>query len=160
MEAIVDKIHSFFTGGDIRNWTDPGTVLHYKSLVDSSERCSDSMKNMHLLWYKSALVHSKEPKDVQCGINMLEGLLDDDSQKDVHLYLLAVGYFRKGDYEKSKAFVDHCLMISAEWEEPIILKKLVERRLKKGGVTGIAAITVGVVAVGLVAVALSRRKGP
>ncbi|MFS8008192.1 putative mitochondria fission 1 protein [Helianthus anomalus] len=91
--------------------------------------------NMDLNHYVWALVHSKEPEDVQYGIDNLESVLGDyvdEGEECVHLYMLAVGYFRKGDYKKSKGFVDSCLMIEPEWEEPKILKKFVECRLKKG----------------------------
>ncbi|KAJ0702949.1 putative mitochondria fission 1 protein [Helianthus annuus] len=121
------------------------------------------LKNMDLDHYVSALVHSKEPEDVQYGIDNLESVLGDyvdEGEECEHLYMLAVGYFRKGDYKKSKGFVDSCLMIEPEWEEPKILKKFVECRLKKGGVTGIAAPAV-VVTVTLVAVVgLWRSKRP
>ncbi|KAJ6409085.1 hypothetical protein OIU84_008724 [Salix udensis] len=75
------------------------------------------------------------------------------------LYLLAVGYYRSGDYSRSRELVEDCLKIEPEWRQAQSLKKAIEDRIKKDGMIGIGIATaaVGVVAGGIAA-ALARRK--
>lgn len=57
--------------------TFPTQLQHLKSMFDRMEiHGTQSMKDMHFLHYKSALVHSKEPADVQKGIELLECQFD------------------------------------------------------------------------------------
>ncbi|TYK27716.1 mitochondrial fission 1 protein A [Cucumis melo var. makuwa] len=66
---------------------------------------------MRLSW---ALVHSRQPEDVHRGIAMLEAAISgDDSPLKMRekLYLLAVGYFRSGDYSRSRELVEECLTV-------------------------------------------------
>ncbi|MFS7913784.1 putative mitochondria fission 1 protein [Helianthus anomalus] len=129
------------------------------SIIVNSAFPSKSECLLRLSW---ALVHSKRPEDVQRGIAMLEGSLPSTSnplQMREKMYLLAVGYYRSGDYSRSRQLVDRCLEIVPDWRQAITLKKSTEDHIKKDGMIGIgiAATAVGLVAGGLAA-ALSRKK--
>ncbi|XP_019237631.1 PREDICTED: mitochondrial fission 1 protein A-like, partial [Nicotiana attenuata] len=66
-------------------------------------------ERMRVLW---ALVHSKQPEDVQRGMAMLEvspASSNSPLQKREKLYLLAVGYYRSGEYSRSRELTGHCL---------------------------------------------------
>ncbi|CAN1250556.1 Mitochondrial fission 1 protein A [Linum perenne] len=117
---------------------------------------------MRLSW---ALVHSKQPEDVQRGIAMLEsnlqtslGSTTSPLKQREKLYLLAIGYFRSSEYSRSREVVEECLKIEPEWRQAQTLKKAIEDRVTKDGVIGIgiAATAVGLVAGGIAA-ALARR---
>lgn len=113
---------------------------------------------MRLSW---ALVHSRRPEDIQRGIAMLETSLGGSSsplQMREKLYLLAVGYYRSGDFPRSRQLVDRCLEIAPDWRQALTLKKTIEEKITKDGVIGIgiAATAVGVV-VGGIAAALARK---
>ncbi|CAN1170490.1 Mitochondrial fission 1 protein A [Linum perenne] len=113
---------------------------------------------MRLSW---ALVHSKQPEDVQRGIAMLETSLGNTTsplKQREKLYLLAIGYFRSSEYSRSREVVEECLKIEPEWRQAQTLKKAIEDRVTKDGVIGIgiAATAVGLVAGGIAA-ALARR---
>lgn len=114
---------------------------------------------MRLSW---ALVHSRQPEDVQRGIAMLEASLPgitNPLQLRERLYLLAVGYYRSGDYSKSRQLVDKCLEIAPDWRQARALKKTIEDKITRDGVIGmgIAATAVGLIAGGIAA-ALTRKK--
>ncbi|XP_042502176.1 mitochondrial fission 1 protein A-like [Macadamia integrifolia] len=114
---------------------------------------------MRLSW---ALVHSRQPEDMQRGIAMLEASLagtNSPLQKREKLYLLAVGYYRSGDYSRSRNLVEQCLEIAPDWRQALTLKKVVEDRIAKDGVIGIgiAATAVGLL-VGGIAAAVARKK--
>lgn len=114
---------------------------------------------MRLSW---ALVHSRQAEDVQRGIAMLEASLANSSpplQQREKLYLLAVGYYRAGEYAKSRQIVEQCLEIAPDWRQALALKKTVEDRIAKDGVIGIGitATAVGLIAGGIAA-ALARKK--
>ncbi|GFP80848.1 mitochondrial fission 1 protein a [Phtheirospermum japonicum] len=89
-----------------------------------------------------ALVHSRKPEDVQRGIAMLEASLTNTNsplQKREKLYLLAVGFYRSGDFSRSRQLLDQCL------------EKTVEDRVTKDGVIGIGltATAVGLIVGGI-----------
>ncbi|KAK1439544.1 hypothetical protein QVD17_05364 [Tagetes erecta] len=158
-----DSIGTFFTGSDNIPWCDSDIVHGFEREVAEAEKgSSDEDKSACLLRLSWALVHSRRPEDVQRGIAMLEGSLSSTSdplQVREKMYLLAVGYYRSGDYPRSRGLVDRCLEIAPDWRQAINLKKSIEDHIKKDGVIGIgiAATAVGLVAGGLAA-ALSRRK--
>ncbi|RVW92262.1 Mitochondrial fission 1 protein A [Vitis vinifera] len=80
-------------------------------------------------------------------------------QKREKLYLLAVGYYRSGEYGKSRQ-----LVIAPDFRQVLTLKKTVEDRIAKDGVTGkgiTASAVVGLIAGGIaggIAAALARKK--
>ncbi|KAI3911142.1 hypothetical protein MKW92_047081 [Papaver armeniacum] len=75
------------------------------------------------------LVHSKDTKDVMEGIQKLEDSLRGEwgelspLQKREMLYLLAVGYYRDGDYATSLSYLDQCLEIAPQFNQALTLKK-------------------------------------
>ncbi|KAL3838056.1 hypothetical protein ACJIZ3_022647 [Penstemon smallii] len=79
-------------------------------------------------------------------------------QKREKLYLLSVGYYRSGDYSRSRQLLDQCLEIVPDWRQALSLKKTVEDRITKDGVIGIGitATAVGLIAGGIAA-ALIRK---
>ncbi|XP_076900689.1 mitochondrial fission 1 protein A-like [Bidens hawaiensis] len=164
---LFDSIGTFFTGSDNIPWCDSDIVLGCEREVAEAEKdSSDERKSECLLRLSWALVHSKRPEDVQRGIAMLEGSLPNTSdalQVREKMYLLAVGYYRSGDYSRSRNLVDRCLEIAPDWRQAINLKKSIEDHIKKDGVIGIgiaatAVTAVGLMAGGLAAALLSRKK--
>jgi|UniRef100_A0A2N9EDV0 fission 1 protein len=166
MEAKIgkffDNIGSFFGGGDQIPWCDRDIIVGCEREVadagDSDERKSECI--MRLSW---ALVHSRQPEDVQRGIAMLEASLANNSssplQQREKLYLLGVGYYRSGAYSRSRQLVDQCLEIAPDWRQALTLKKTIEDKIAKDGVIGIGitATAVGLIAGGIAA-ALARKK--
>ncbi|XP_010453307.1 PREDICTED: mitochondrial fission 1 protein B [Camelina sativa] len=103
---------------------------------------------MRLSW---ALVHSKMPGDIQRGVAMIEAsVVNDTSAMKLRekLYLLAVGYYRSGDYSRSRDCIERCLEVEPESGQAQTLKKAIEDRIVKDGVIGVG---IAVTAVGLVA---------
>ncbi|XP_059665368.1 mitochondrial fission 1 protein A [Cornus florida] len=167
MEAKIgqffDSVGNFFTGGDQIPWCDADIVAGCEREVAEAEKGSaDELKSECIMRLSWALVHSKRPEDVQRGIAMLEASLSGISsplQMREKIYLLAVGYYRGGDYSRSRQLVDRCLEIAPDWRQALNLKKAIEDRITKDGVigVGITATVVGLLAGGIAA-ALSRKK--
>ncbi|KAL0371065.1 UNVERIFIED_CONTAM: Mitochondrial fission 1 protein A [Sesamum angustifolium] len=123
---------------------------------EAEKGSSDKLKGECIMRLSWALVHSKRAEDVQRGIAMLEASLSGSNsplQVREKLYLLAVGYYRSGNYSRSRQLVERCLEVGID------LKKALEDKITKDGVIGIgiAATAVGLVAGGIAA-ALSARK--
>ncbi|KAJ7942413.1 Mitochondrial fission 1 protein [Quillaja saponaria] len=166
MEAKIGKffesIGSFFGGGDQIPWCERDIIVGCeREVADASNANSDERKNESIMRLSWALVHSKQAEDVQRGVAMLEASLSNTSsplEEREKLYLLAVGYYRSGDYSKSRKLLDRCLEIAPDWRQALTLKKTVEGQISKDGVIGIgiAATAVGLLAGGLAA-ALARR---
>ncbi|KAH0733787.1 hypothetical protein KY285_009494 [Solanum tuberosum] len=157
-----DSIGDFFTGGDQIPWCDSDIVAGCEREVAEAEKgSSDDLKSECIMRLSWALVHSRRPEDIQRGIAMLEASLGGSSsplQMREKLYLLAVGYYRSGDFPRSRQLVDRCLEIAPDWRQALTLKKTIEEKITKDGVIGIgiAATAVGVL-VGGIATALARK---
>ncbi|KAJ6811300.1 mitochondrial fission 1 protein A-like [Iris pallida] len=160
IKEFFDSVGSFFSGGDNIPWCDRDIIAGCEKEVaetGSEESKKDSI--MRLSW---ALVHSRQPEDVNRGIAMLEATLSNSNsplQTREKLYLLAVGHYRNGDYPRSRQLLERCLEIAPDWRQALSLKKVVEEKIAKDGVIGIgiAATAVGLL-VGGIAAAVARRK--
>lgn len=131
-------------------------------MADAANGGSEEHKSECIMRLSWALVHSRQAEDIQRGIAMLEASLTSSSsplQKKEKLYLLAVGYYRSGEYGKSRQLVEQCLEIAPDFRQALTLKKTVEDRIAKDGVIGIGitATAVGLIAGGIAA-ALARKK--
>ncbi|KAK9671246.1 hypothetical protein RND81_12G016200 [Saponaria officinalis] len=75
------------------------------------------------------------------------------------VYLLGVGYYRSGDFARSRQLVEQCLEIAPDWSQALTLKKNIEDRIARDGVIGIGitATAVGLL-VGGIAAAVARKK--
>lgn len=136
-----------------------------REVAEAGKGSSDELKNECIMRLSWALVHSKRPEDVQRGIAMLETSLGGSNspmQMREKIYLLAVGYYRSGDYARSRQLVERCLEIEPEWRQALTLRKTIEEKITKDGVIGIGIAATAVTAVGLLAggivAALSRKK--
>lgn len=158
-----ESVGAFFGGGDQIPWCDPDIIVGCeREVAEATNGASDELKSESIMRLSWALVHSRQAEDVQRGIAMLEASLANTGsplQKREKLYLLAVGYYRSGDYTRCRQLLDKCLEIAPDWRQAITLKKTVEDRIAKDGVIGIGitATVVGLV-VGGIAAAVARKK--
>ncbi|CAI9785770.1 unnamed protein product [Fraxinus pennsylvanica] len=169
MEAKIGKffesVGDFFTGGDQIPWCEPDIIAGCeREVADAAKGSSDELKSECIMKLSWALVHSKRAEDVQRGIAMLEASLAGSSNSPLqvreNLYLLAVGYYRSGDYSRSRQLVERCLEVAPDWRQALSLKKAIEDKIKKDGAIGIgiAATAVGVLAGGIAAAVAAARK--
>ncbi|KAL9263801.1 Mitochondrial fission 1 protein A-like protein [Drosera capensis] len=158
-----DSVSNLFTGGDQIPWCDRDIIAGCeREVAEANKGSSDEHRNECLMRLSWALVHSRQAEDVQRGIAMLEAALSSGGnqlQMRERIYLLAVGYYRSGDYSRSRQLLERCLQIAPDWRQALTLKKTVEDRITKDGVIGIgiAATAVGLLAGGIAA-ALARKK--
>ncbi|CAL5442955.1 unnamed protein product [Camellia sinensis] len=139
-----------------------------REVSEAANGVSDELKSERIIRLSWALVHSKQPEDMQHGIAMLEdpcqklnnsslaaSLANSGSplQKREKLYLLAVGYYRSGEYRRSRQLAEQCLEIAPDWMQALTLKKTLDDQITKDGLIGIGitATVVGLVAGGIAA---------
>ncbi|KAJ4836107.1 Mitochondrial fission 1 protein A [Turnera subulata] len=160
---LFESVGSFFGGGDQIPWCDRDIISGCeREVAEAAKGDSDELKSESIMRLSWALVHSRQPEDVQRGIAMLEASLANSSpplQQREKIYLLAVGYYRSGEYSKSRHLVEQCLEIAPDWRQALVLKKTIEDRVAKDGIIGIGitATAVGLIAGGIAA-ALARKK--
>lgn len=160
---LLDKVGTFFKGNDKLPWCESDIVVGCeRDVAEAQKGSSDEIRRECIMRLSWALVHSSRPEDVQRGIAMLESSLAGNNsplQMREKMYLLAVGYYRSGDYSRSRQLVGRCLEIAPDWGQALNLKSAIEERITKDGVigVGIAVTAVGLVAGGIAA-ALSRKK--
>ncbi|PHT59853.1 hypothetical protein CQW23_02216 [Capsicum baccatum] len=167
MEAKINQffgpIVTFINGGDQLSWCSSDIVVGCeKEVEDATTGALDEGKNESIMRLSWALVHFKQPQDVQRGIAMLEAYLANSSsplQQREKLYLLAVGFYRSGEYSRSRELTDQCLEIAPDWRQALSLKKAIEDRITKDAVIGIGItlITIGLIAGGIVAPMVQRK---
>lgn len=163
MKNFFESVGTFFGGGDQIPWCDRDIIGGCeREVAEAANGESEELKGESLMRLSWALVHSRQPEDVQRGMAMLEASLANASnplQKRERLYLLAVGCYRSGEYAKSRQLLERCLEIAPDWRQALTLKKTVEDRISKDGVIGIGitATAVGLLAGGIAA-ALARKK--
>ncbi|CAK7340204.1 unnamed protein product [Dovyalis caffra] len=144
IREVFESVGSFFTGGDHIPWCERDIINGCeREVAEAAEGDSEELKRDSIMRLSWALVHSKQPEDVQRGIAMLE----------------AVGYYRSGDYARSRHLVDQCLEMAPDWRQALALRKTLEDRIAKDGVIGIGitATAVGLIAGGIAA-AFARKK--
>ncbi|PWA81134.1 mitochondria fission 1 protein [Artemisia annua] len=161
MTRLIEEVTSFFSGGDQLPWCSRGTIQVLTVQSVRRKFFSHEAKRESIIHLSRALVHSRQQVDVQRGIDMLKASLLKNSsplEKRETIYLMAVGYYRRGDFPKSRILLDNCLEIEPDWRQALSLKKAIEDRITKDGVIGIRIIAtaVGLIAGGIVA-ALARR---
>ncbi|XP_028060269.1 mitochondrial fission 1 protein A-like, partial [Camellia sinensis] len=127
-----------------------------REVSEAANGVSDELKSERIIRLSWALVHSKQPEDMQHGIAMLEASLANSGsplQKREKLYLLAVGYYRSGEYRRSRQLAEQCLEIAPDWMQALTLKKTLDDQITKDGLIGIGitATVVGLVAGGIAA---------
>uniref|UniRef100_A0A2P2MM72 Mitochondrial fission 1 protein n=1 Tax=Rhizophora mucronata TaxID=61149 RepID=A0A2P2MM72_RHIMU len=163
ISQFFESVGSFFSGSDQIPWCDRDIIMGCeREVADASKGDSDELKSESIMRLSWALVHSRQSEDVQRGMAMLEASLANSSpplQQQEKIYLLAVGYYRSGDYSRSRQLVEKCLEIAPDWRQALVLKKAIEDRIARDGVIGmgITATAVGLIAGGIAA-ALSRKK--
>ncbi|KAG7550425.1 Fis1 C-terminal tetratricopeptide repeat [Arabidopsis thaliana x Arabidopsis arenosa] len=154
---VFDSVSDFFSGAasasaDEFPLCDSDIISGCEKELAEAQKAQDEGRKkeciMRLSW---ALVHSKMPGDIQRGIAMLEALVVNDTSAmklREKLYLLALGYYRSGDFSRSRDCIERCLEVEPEWGQAQTLKKAIEDRIVKDGVIGVG---IAVTAVGLVA---------
>ncbi|KAK1277638.1 hypothetical protein QJS04_geneDACA007397 [Acorus gramineus] len=133
--SFLDSVGPSFSDGDNIPWCDPDFVAVCKSEAAKKEDASDEVKSENLMRLSWALVHSRQPEDVWCGIAVLEDSLSNlknTLQYRDTLYLLAVGHYRIGAYSMSRVQVEQCLEIFPDWKQALTLKKIIEDRMAEG----------------------------
>ncbi|KAK3147217.1 hypothetical protein QOZ80_3BG0279580 [Eleusine coracana subsp. coracana] len=158
---FMDTVGSIFRGSDTLPWCDRDLIAGFESEV--AEAATEAQKNDSLMRLSWALVHSRQPEDVNRGIGMLQASLDKTSSPleiREKLYLLAVGHYRTGDYTRSRQLLERCLEIQPDWRQALTLQQIVEDKTRRDGMIGMAIITgafgvVGLVAGGIIAAASS-----
>ncbi|KAK6759207.1 hypothetical protein RB195_021058 [Necator americanus] len=111
--------------------------------------------------YGTALIRSTK-QDVTEGTNLLEKLLreePDDVNKRDYVYFLAIANARLKNYDRALAYIDILLAAETHNRQASQLREIIEKRMKKDGLLGLAVIGGGaLVLTGIVAALFSARK--
>jgi len=100
--------------------------------------------------YAWCLVRSDESSDVRKGVVLLEDLYTKGSEEEKrdYIYYLALGHTKLKDYQKAKKFIDAILYKEPNNGQALELKALVDDRLRKDGLLGMALVGGGAVMLG------------
>ncbi|VDO73253.1 unnamed protein product [Heligmosomoides polygyrus] len=111
--------------------------------------------------YGTALIRSTK-SDVVEGTALLEKLLreePDDVNKRDYVYFLAIANARLRNYDRALAYIDILLAAETHNRQASQLREIIEKRMKRDGLFGLAVIGGGaVVLTGIVAALFSMKK--
>ncbi|KAL7079328.1 hypothetical protein ACQ4LE_001145 [Meloidogyne hapla] len=91
-------------------------------------------------YYAHALIKSSK-EDVRTGIYILESLLkrpDSDMPKRDYVYYLAIAHTRIKEYDRALEYINLLLSAESDNHQALDLKELIEQRMKRDGLVGLA----------------------
>ncbi|XP_018428021.1 PREDICTED: mitochondrial fission 1 protein [Nanorana parkeri] len=129
-----------------------------------AEVSSGSLSKSTQFEYAWCLIRSKYSADIQKGAGLLEDLLPKggkDEQRD-YLFYLSVAHYRLKEYEKALKYVRTLLQKEPKNTQAQDLEKVIEKKMQKDGLVGMAivgGIAVGVAGLaGLIGLAVAKSK--
>jgi len=143
MEAIVEDV---VDSDDLKKYE----LIYYEQLKTGPHTVSAKAQ----FDYAWCLVRSKRQADVKQGNSLLQDLFtksSDDGEKRDYLFYMAVGNTRLKEYDIALKYVDAILALEPGNHQVRALREHIEKKLKRDGLLGMAAVG-GAVAVGIGAV--------
>ncbi|KAH3679185.1 hypothetical protein WICMUC_001196 [Wickerhamomyces mucosus] len=108
--------------------------------------------------YAWGLIKSSKVDDQRLGVKILTDVFKDSPQRRREcLYYLAIGTYKLGDYSDSRRYADALVQHEPDNHQATLLKKMVEDKIAKDGLIGIALIS-SVIAAGATGLAFLLKK--
>ncbi|KAI8377629.1 uncharacterized protein BYT42DRAFT_497595 [Radiomyces spectabilis] len=109
--------------------------------------------------YAWGLVKSDRKVDIQYGIILLSEIYTDAPERRREcLYYLALGHYKLSDYREAKELNYQLLKLEPKNHQAIDLDQLIDQKLSRDGMIGLAIVS-GMVAVGAAVVTALLRRG-
>ncbi|KAF5941763.1 hypothetical protein HYC85_019405, partial [Camellia sinensis] len=124
-----------------------------REVSEAANGVSDELKGERIIRLSWALVHSKQPEDMQHGIAMLEASLANSGshcKRGKSFIFLLLGITEVVNIEGAGSLQNN---IAPDWMQALTLKKTLDDQITKDGLIGIGitATVVGLVAGGIAA---------
>eukprot|EP00158_Paraphelidium_tribonemae_P000525 Partr_v1_DN22700_c0_g1_i1_m5363 putative fission 1 len=108
---------------------------------------------------EGGLVRSKYREDQKKGVELFREIYRDDGERGREcVYYLALGYYRLGDLPMSRKFNDILLKSEPDNMQARSLSSLIDKRLNRDGLLGVALVGGAVATVGVFLALLLRKK--
>ncbi|MCL7050160.1 hypothetical protein MKW94_013282 [Papaver nudicaule] len=126
------SVLSFLIGGDYQYYRD--MILDCERDIDEAgDDTPDEVKNENIIKLSWALVHTRQSKDVERGIALLEALIEKGGLSQFHIrdifYIRSFGHYIRRDFIKSWNDVCQCLEVAPDFWQGQYLSKTVSTRL-------------------------------
>ncbi|CAL8079288.1 unnamed protein product [Calicophoron daubneyi] len=141
-------------------------TLSYKQSREAyyASKNSGNLDNNLAFAYAVDLLRTSKTKNLETAVKMFEELFcntsDDGFQRDC-LFYIAVGCTKLTEYKRAIECCENILKVEPKNHQTCQLKKEIERRIRRDGITGIAAISgavVGAAALIGLGIGLAKRK--
>ncbi|KAI8867294.1 mitochondria fission 1 protein [Ramicandelaber brevisporus] len=108
--------------------------------------------------YAWGLVKSNRSSDQRLGLNMMRKIHDNHPDRAREcLYYIALGHYKLGEYTESKELADRMLESEPSNSQAKSLRELVEARVAKEGLLGMAIVGATVAAAAIVVSAIVKK---
>ncbi|KAI6244047.1 Mitochondrial fission 1 protein [Aphelenchoides fujianensis] len=146
----------------VDDYVEQGDLDNFRRAYDEQVRRGEASA-ITAFNYAHALIRSTK-ENVKTGIYIMESLLKKDSEdvpKRDYVFFLAVAYARlkASEYDRALTYVDVLLNAESDNRQAIALKKLINERMKKESLIGMAVLGFGgALALGIGAAAMLARR--
>ncbi|RZC84295.1 hypothetical protein C5167_047077 [Papaver somniferum] len=106
-----------------------------RDITEAGDDAPNEVKNENIIELSWALVHTRQPEDVQRGIALLEGGLTQLQIRDM-LYIRSLGHYISRDFIKSLNGVCQCLQDAPDFWQGWYLRRTLLNRTETDGLLG------------------------
>ncbi|KAI3880211.1 hypothetical protein MKW92_002016 [Papaver armeniacum] len=141
-----------------------------RDIAEAGDDAPVEVKNENIIKLSWALVHTRQPEDVQRGIALLEASLEKSGLSQLEkgglnelqfrdmLYIRSLGHYISGDFIKSLNDVLQCLEVAPDFWQGRYLSRTVSTRMKKNKFLGALIFHTAGALVSVIINTKSRRK--
>ncbi|KAJ2328192.1 mitochondrial membrane protein [Coemansia sp. RSA 2681] len=108
--------------------------------------------------YAWGLIKSSTKREQQLGVRLMQEIYQEHAERQREcVYYLAIGNYKLGEYANARVFVEQLLALEPENAQAKCLRELIDDRVSREGLIGLALSGGALALVGIAAAAFFRR---
>ncbi|KAJ1835035.1 mitochondrial membrane protein [Coemansia sp. RSA 2706] len=109
--------------------------------------------------YAWGLIKSTSKREQQKGVGLMHEIYNENAERKREcLYYLAIGYYKMGEYANARVHVEQLLALEPGNAQAQSLRELIDERVSRDGLIGLAVTGGAVALVGVVAAAIFSKR--
>ncbi|KAJ1643101.1 mitochondrial membrane protein [Coemansia erecta] len=108
--------------------------------------------------YAWGLVKSSKKSEQQMGVYLMHEIYSEHNERKREcLYYLGIGYYKMGEYADARVYIERLLALEPDNKQAKCLRKLIDDRVSRDGMIGLAVSGGAIALLGIAAAAFFRR---
>ncbi|KAI9475040.1 mitochondrial membrane protein [Coemansia sp. RSA 989] len=109
--------------------------------------------------YAWGLIKSTKKREQQLGVRLMHEIYDGHTERKREcLYYLAIGYYKMGEYANARVYIEQLLALEPGNAQARSLRELIDQRVSRDGLIGLAVSGGAIALVGIVAAAIFKKR--